>query len=162
VLDTPRLAQTRDQLTAVVRFTITQGDDQAAVSAGYKEVMGAITAQGISPAGPWFTHHLKMDMESHELEVGVPVLDPVSRMGRVVPGRWPASTVARAVLVGSYESLWPAWVELNAWIARQGHTPGPDLWECYVRGPESTPDPDSWRTELNRPLIRVADKPPAL
>ena len=30
----------------------------------------------------------------------------------------------------------------------------PDLWECYVAGPESNPDPATWRTELNRPLTR--------
>ncbi len=26
------------------------------------------------------------------------------------------------------------------------------LWECYLTDPESNPDPDTWRTELNRPL----------
>ena len=26
------------------------------------------------------------------------------------------------------------------------------LWECYTSGPESSPDPGKWRTELNRPL----------
>jgi len=29
-----------------------------------------------------------------------------------------------------------------------------DLWEVYVAGPESGPDPATWRTELNRPLSR--------
>lgn len=156
MLDQPRLARTMDQLTAVVRFSISHSEMGGVVSSGYKEVMGAITAQGIAPAGPWFTHHLKMDFETHDFEVGVPVSYPVSPMGRVEPGRWPASIVARAVLHGSYENLGAAWIELNAWIATEGHTPGPDLWECYVRGPESSPDPDTWRTELNRPLVRTA------
>jgi hypothetical protein len=26
------------------------------------------------------------------------------------------------------------------------------LWELYSVGPQSTPDPANWRTELNRPL----------
>jgi hypothetical protein len=41
-------------------------------------------------------------------------------------------------------------------IAAAGHEPGQDLWECYVAGPESSPDPASWRTELSRPLARTA------
>jgi hypothetical protein len=30
--------------------------------------------------------------------------------------------------------------------------PAGDLYECYVVGPESTPDPANWRTELSRPV----------
>jgi effector-binding domain-containing protein len=67
----------------------------------------------------------------------------------------PAATVARTGYHGAYEGLGPAWAELNAWITAEGHTPGPDLWECYVAGPESSPDPASWRTELDRPLTRT-------
>lgn len=26
------------------------------------------------------------------------------------------------------------------------------LWECYLTGPASSPDPSTWRTELNKPL----------
>jgi len=66
----------------------------------------------------------------------------------------PATTVARTVFQGPYEGLGAAWGEFDAWIVANGHTPGPDLWECYVAGPESSSDPASWRTELNRPLVR--------
>jgi len=62
--------------------------------------------------------------------------------------------VARTVFQGAYEGLGAAWGEFDAWIVANGHTPGPDLWECYVAGPESSSDPASWRTELNRPLVR--------
>lgn len=34
----------------------------------------------------------------------------------------------------------------------QEHTPAADLWEVDVAGPESSPDPATWRTELNQPL----------
>jgi hypothetical protein len=27
-----------------------------------------------------------------------------------------------------------------------------DLWELYSVGPQSSPDPATWRTELNKPL----------
>jgi effector-binding domain-containing protein len=60
--------------------------------------------------------------------------------------------VARTVYHGSYEGLGTAWGEFDAWVKAQGHTPAQNLWECYVAGPETGPDPRNWRTELNRPL----------
>jgi effector-binding domain-containing protein len=60
--------------------------------------------------------------------------------------------VARTVYHGDYEGLHGAWGEFEAWIAESGHTSAADLWERYVVGPESSPDPANWRTELNRPL----------
>ena len=37
-------------------------------------------------------------------------------------------------------------------IKANGHEQAENLWELYSVGPQSTPDPASWRTELNRPL----------
>jgi effector-binding domain-containing protein len=72
----------------------------------------------------------------------------------VKAGQFPAATVAQTVYHGGYEGLPDAWGEFDAWIAAEGHTPGPGLMERYIAGPESSDDPADWRTELNRPLIR--------
>jgi effector-binding domain-containing protein len=61
--------------------------------------------------------------------------------------------VARTVFRGSYEGLGEAWGEFKAWIAANGHEAGPDLYECYHVGPESSASPADWRTELSQPLI---------
>jgi effector-binding domain-containing protein len=116
------------------------------------ELMAAIAAQGITPAGPWFTHHLRMDPDLFDFEISGPVTAPVVAAGRVKPGQLPATRVARTVYRGAYEGLPTAWGEFDAWIAANGHTPASDPWECYVAGPESNPHPATWRTELNRPL----------
>jgi effector-binding domain-containing protein len=121
---------------------------------GIRELMAAVAAQGITPTGSWFTHHLRMDPGIFDFEIGVPVPGPVSPAGRVQAGRLPAAKVARTVYHGPYEGLAAAWGEFDAWLKAEGHTPGPSLWECYVAGPESNPDPATWRTELNRPLAR--------
>ena len=94
-----------------------------------------------------------MKPDIFDFELGVPVTVPVAAAGRVKPGQLPATRVARTVYRGPYEGLGAAWGEFHAWIAAEGHTPGTDLWECYVAGPQSNPDPVTWRTELNRPLI---------
>ena len=87
------------------------------------------------------------------LDRSVPVTVPVVATGRVKPSQWPAMKVARTVYTGPYEGLPAAWGEFMDWIEANGHTPAPDLWECYVTGPQSSPDSATWRTELNQPLI---------
>jgi hypothetical protein len=106
-----------------------------------REVMAAVAAQGVGPAGPVFSHHFRMDPDVFDFEVGVPVTAPVSPAGRVQPGQLPAVRVSAT------------WGELGAWIAANGHTPASKLWECYITGPESSADPAGLRTELNQPLI---------
>ena len=152
MLDKPQIVQTNSQLAAIIRFTIPRAEIRTVMGPGITELLAAVAAQGMAPAGPVFSHHLRMDPDIFDFEIGVPVTAPVSAAGRVKPGQLPASTVARTVYHGPYEGLGSAWAELGAWIAAEGHTPAPDLWECYVAGPESSPDPAHWRTELNRPL----------
>jgi effector-binding domain-containing protein len=91
---------------------------------------------------------------SSETPRGLPVSTPVAAAGRVRTGHLPATTVARAILHGNYAGLSAAWGELDAWIAAHGYAPGPELWERYVVGPESSSNPADWRTELNRPVTR--------
>jgi effector-binding domain-containing protein len=154
MLDKPQIVQTDAQPTAVIRFTIPREEIRNVMGPGMAEVVAAAKAQGIGPAGPLFSHHFRMAPDVFDFEIGVPVTAPVAPTGRVEGGELPATTVARTVYHGPYEGLGPAWGEFDAWIAAEGHTPAPDLWECYVTGPESSPDPATWRTELNRPLLR--------
>jgi effector-binding domain-containing protein len=154
MLDEPRIVRTGPQLTAIIRLTIPREAIRDLMGAAIAEVMSAVAAQGMVPAGPVFSHHLRMDPDTFDFEIGVPVTAGVSPAGRVKASQLPAATVARTVYHGPYEGLGPAWAEFGAWIAAQGHSPAPDLWECYVAGPESSPDPATWRTELNRPLTR--------
>lgn len=154
MLDRPQIVRTDAQLAATIRLTIPREEIRNVMGPGITELLAAVTAQSIVPAGPIFSHHFMMDPDTFDFEIGVPVKAPVAAAGRVRPGQLPAATVARAVYHGPYEGLGPAWAEFCVWIAAEGHTPAPDLWECYVSGPESNPDPATWRTELNRPLAR--------
>jgi effector-binding domain-containing protein len=134
-------------------LTIPRADIQHVMGPGIGELLAAVRAQALTPTGPVFAHHLRMDPGTFDFELGVSVSAPVTPAGRVRPGSSPAMTVARTVYHGKYEGLGAAWGEFNAWVKANGHTPAADLWECYVAGPESNPDPASWRTELMRPLV---------
>jgi len=154
MIETPHVTKFAGLTTAVIHFTIAREEIRSVMGKGIQELLATIAANGIAPSGPVFAHHFRMHPRTFDFEIGVPVLRPVSPKGSVVPGDLPAAMVARTVYHGRYEGLGPAWGEFHAWVAANGHRARPDLWECYVSGPESGPDPAQWRTELNQPLIQ--------
>ena len=155
-IDTPQLLETTSQPVALLHLTVPASEIRSVMGPGLAEVNAAITAQGLTPSGPWFTHHLRRPADTFDFEICVPVSSPIQPAGRVVPGQWPAMRVARTIHNGGYEFLGAAWAEFDAWIRKDGHSPAADLWERYLVGPESSPDPAAWRTELSRPLVAAS------
>jgi effector-binding domain-containing protein len=153
MIDAPRILQTHPKLTAIIHLTVPRSEIREVMGPARAELMEAVASQEIAVTGPWFTHHLKMDPEIFDFEVSVPLAGVILPVGRVKPGQLPASKVARTIYHGPYEGLGAAWGEFVDWIEANGHTPAPDLWECYLTGPEMDPDPETWQTQLNRPLV---------
>lgn len=152
MLENPHIADTAVRHTAVIRLTIPRAEIQQVMGPAHREVMAAVAAQGMKPAGAWFSHHFKMHPDIFDFEVGVPVPTPITASGRVVAATLPATRVARAVYRGPYEGLGSGWGEFMDWMEEEGLKPADELWEFYVAGPETGPDASAWRTELNRPL----------
>jgi effector-binding domain-containing protein len=153
VFATPQIVHTTDQLTAALHLTVPTTEIQNVMGPGIHEVLAAVAVQGLTPTGPWFTHHFRRPTDTFDFEICIPVSAPITASGRVKPGQWPGMTVARVVYQGGYEGLPGAWGEFHEWIAANGHKPASDLWERYLVGPESGPDPANWQTELNQPLV---------
>lgn len=59
------------------------------------ELMAALAAQNLAPAGPVFAHHLKMPPDIFDFELGVPVGAPIAATRGVRPRQRPAMKVAR-------------------------------------------------------------------
>ena len=95
MIDTPRITQTREQLTAMVHVTVPRADIQKVMGPGIDEVKAVVAAQGVATVGPWLTHHLKMDPKVFDFEICVPVKSPVSATGRVKPG-----SIMKVILTG--------------------------------------------------------------
>ncbi len=153
MLETPHLTHVDERETAVIHLTIPRAEIQSVMGPGIEELMATVASQGITPTGPWFSHHLAMHPTTFDFEIGVPVSGPVSAAGRVKPGKLPGGRIARTVLHGNYTGLGEGWGQFLDWILDQGHDMAPNLWEVYVKGPESDSDPATWRTELNKPLL---------
>lgn len=152
MIETPKVVESEVRKAAVIPLEIPRSEMQAAFEAGMEELMEVLSEQGMELAGPVFAHHFSISPDTFDFELGVPVPAPVKAQGRVEPGELPATRVARTVYHGAYEGLPSAWGEFDAWMEDQGLEKKSDLWECYVTGPHTSPDPSTWRTELNRPL----------
>ena len=153
MIDEPQIVQTAAQQTAVVRLTIPRSEIQKMMGPAIGEVMAAVAAQGLKPAGPVFSRHFRIDPEVFDFEVGVPVAEAFNASGRVKPSDLPSEETARTIYRGPYQDLGAAWEKFDSWIVSNGHTPGPHLWERYTKGPESGNDPLKWETELVRPVL---------
>ena len=152
MIETPYITQTRQQHIATLHLTVPRENIGESMGAGVQQVLGVLTAQSIVPTGPWFTHHHRRPTDTFDFEICFPVAQPIAPSGLVVPGTWPAMTVARAVYQGNYTGLPEAWAEFHAWLDANAHNTASDLWEVYLVNPNSNPNPAEWRTELNRQI----------
>lgn len=153
MIDQPQIVQTKEMLTAGIKLNIPRDEMMTAFGPAVQELMGVLNAQGIAPAGAVYTHHFRMTPELFDFEIAVAVGRPVTASGRVLPGKLPATKVARTIYRGGYEGLPGGWGKFTDWMNKEGMKQAVDLWEVYTVGPHSTPDESKWETELNRPLV---------
>jgi effector-binding domain-containing protein len=156
MLSAPQIITTEDRNTAVIRLIIARSEMMKVFGPAVSELMAVLASQGVKPVGAVFAHHLKMSPDTFDFELGVGVEAPLKAAGRVRPGRLDAVRAARTVYHGPYEGLPSAWGEFDSWLRANGHEQAQDLIEEYSVGPQSSPDPADWRTELTRPLANEA------
>ncbi|MGZ4982183.1 MAG: GyrI-like domain-containing protein [Methylobacter sp.] len=152
MIDTPQLIQTEEQLIAVIHLIVPRAEISHVMGPAIAEIMSTLVAQGVTITGPCFSYHPKRPTDIFDFEEGFPVSQPIIAAGRVKMSKLPAVKVVRTFYQGGYEGLGAAWGELCQWIEAEGLNVQESLWECYLTDPEFNPDPDTWRTELNRPL----------
>lgn len=154
MITTPVIIQTEAQLIAFVHIVVPRTEIHLVMGPAMSEVYATLAAQAIAPTGPWFTHHQCRPGDVFDFKACVPIAQPVQATGRVEPGELPARPkVARTIYQGDYAGLGDAWADLMRWIEANAYQAEPDLWECYIEGPERSADPAAWRTELNKPLL---------
>jgi effector-binding domain-containing protein len=159
MIEPPKIITTTPQHTAIIHLKLAMSEMMEQFGPAVGELISCIAAQGQSPAGPVFAHHLHMApdcagvAEHFDFELSVPVAKPVTASGRMQPSAMPAVRAAMTAYHGPYEDLPQAWGEFMVWIQANGHRPALDLYECYVTGPQDGPDSSKWRTEFIRPLL---------
>jgi effector-binding domain-containing protein len=138
--------------------TVTMTDFSNAISA-VPEVFGWLDQRNVKPAGPMFFRYLVIDMDRElELEVGVPLDNPVEGNGRIISGVIPGGTYATLMHHGHPDRLIDSHAALQGWLSGQGlevathQNGGRELlsgrYEFYLSDPDEEPDMDEWSTEI--------------
>jgi effector-binding domain-containing protein len=159
MLATPKLEQRTEQPYAAIRATPTMQTIGPTAGPLLGEVFGWLAERGVAPAGPPFFRYLVIDMDRElQLDVGVPVEQPISPDDRVHAGSFPAGDYVTALYTGHYDGLAEATGELLAWADRNGivwdreQTAAGEAWaartEHYLTDPEAEPDPARFETLL--------------
>lgn len=160
MISEPKITTTTARTAAVVHLNIPRDEIEQTMDPAIQEVLAAIASQGQAPQGALFAHHLTQSSDRFDIEVGFPVGLPIAPRGRVIPGELPGGLVAVTVYRGNYDGLFAAWTEFGRQakrlMEREGLSRGDTLWESYVVGPESEPDPANWKTELYLALRKAS------
>jgi DNA-binding transcriptional MerR regulator/effector-binding domain-containing protein len=142
--------QTGPQPAASIRGRAAWAELGIFVPRALMEVTQAAGAQGVRFAGPPYAAYHSADTSEAQvdLEVGMPVADPVEPCGRVVATVIDGGLVASTVHAGRYEEISAAYRALGEWVQEHGHeTAGPPR-EIYLVGPDQVQDLGALRTEI--------------
>jgi effector-binding domain-containing protein len=90
-------------------------------------------------------HPLLLTEVGVPIEVGVQVVTPFERMGRVMCAAIPGGTVATVVHMGLYQKLSEAHTAVRRWCTEHGYPLAGPNWEIYG---DWTDNPDELRTDV--------------
>ena len=141
-----RIVDLAEQHTAVVHEQVPMAELTSFFARAFEAAMHAIRAQRGVPVGPPFGAYHGPPGETVDVEAGFPVAAPIDDTESVVAGTLPGGPAVEALHVGPYDTMTRTYAEIEAWMAEQGATPGPVMWESYLTDPESEPNPSTWRT----------------
>lgn len=134
-----------------IRVTVPAEELPKALGEGYGEIMGYLASRGVQPSGMPFTMYYNMDMSALDVEMGLPVAQPLEGQGRIEPGTLPGGRAAVALHVGPYESLDQTYEKLTDYVKREGLETEPYMYESYLNDPGEVP-PEELKTEVVFPL----------
>jgi DNA-binding transcriptional MerR regulator len=144
--------------TLAVSGHVTEVNFADFLGASFDELTGLAARLGVEPAGPpgaLFPPEI-LDDSAELVEAFLPLAAPVALpddRGGVRLGELPATTVAVAVHVGTYESMGDTYRHLGAWVARHATPTDERVREVYEVSYDQTSDPERFRTEIQWPIV---------
>jgi predicted enzyme related to lactoylglutathione lyase/effector-binding domain-containing protein len=148
----PVLVHCTEQPTAVVRETVAMDALPEFFSRAFGAVMAEAQGQNVQLAGPPFALYRGMPTETVDVEAGFPVAGSLADTGTVAPGTLPEADAFEAVHTGPYDTLGETYSAIQDRIREAGKNPSSAMWEFYLNGPPSEPDPSKWQTKVVWPV----------
>ncbi|WP_166847174.1 GyrI-like domain-containing protein [Isoptericola sp. BMS4] len=157
-----RIIESVEQPTLGFRQVVRMQDLPALFERMIPRAAGLVERAGARPAGPPYARYRGHLGDGVDVEVGFPVVEPVREPagpgglpgaeepdgGVAVADALPEARVVEVVHVGSYETLPDTYARLESWMTEHDLRSVDQSWELYEAGPESDPDPATWRTRI--------------
>jgi len=152
----PQIQERAAQHYAAISMAVTMGS--ISVEA-FAELFGWLARSGIAPGGPPLIRYLVIDMDAElQIELAVPVSEPVAASGRIQPGTLPGGRYAVLRHTGLYDGLIASNAALQRWADSRGlafdtwETAAGTAWrsraEHYLTDPSKEPDPAKWEVDV--------------
>jgi effector-binding domain-containing protein len=157
--DDVEIQQLDPQPVLSIRATVQIAELAEAMGDRLAALSGYLQQSGARPAGSPFVRYHTFGESETDMEVGIPVVEPVAGEGRIAAGALPGGPATTTWHLGPHDRLGDAYARLEAGRTAHGREPAGAPWEVYHwinpgqdRGPASSPDPSSWRTQLIQPI----------
>lgn len=148
----PTIVHCAEQPTAVLRESVAMD----ALSEFFSRAFAAVTAetqrQNIQLSGPPFALYRGTPTQTVDVEAGFPIRGTLADTDTVVTGALPEAEAFEAVHVGPYDTLERTYTAVQDRIRAAGRTPSDTMWEYYLNGPSTEPDPLKWQTRIVWPV----------
>lgn len=93
-----------------------------------------------------------MPAQTVDVEAGFPIVGTLADSGPVVAGTLPETEACEAVHTGPYDTLTATCSAVQDRMQAAGKTPSDTMWEYYLNGPSTEPDPQKWQTRIVWPF----------
>ena len=136
----------------IARLGEAQGDRLGALAEYLRQ-------RGIQPAGPPFVRYHSFGETETDLEIGVPVVEPVDGEGVIAAGGLPGGPAVTTWHYGAHDTLGEAYARIEAWLSEHGRERDGAGWEVYYwidlaqdGDSSNSSDPSTWRVQLVQPV----------
>jgi DNA-binding transcriptional MerR regulator/effector-binding domain-containing protein len=112
----------------------------------------------VGPRGAWYGDGEGIDHDDLSVVAWVTTDGPLrgDTGAGIAAGELPASALAVALHVGPYDDMTDTYGSIGVWVAEHGRRVLGPLQELYLVGPDTAPDPSTWRTEVGWPVDEPA------
>ncbi|MEO5928320.1 MAG: GyrI-like domain-containing protein, partial [Candidatus Kapaibacterium sp.] len=105
------------QKTLCIRQTVQRDEIGPTLDRIFPEIWQYASSRNLEIMGPPYARTHSMTETSIDIEGGMPVADPGTGNGEILPGELPAGRAVSAIHMGSYDKLCNTYETATKWIA---------------------------------------------
>ncbi len=135
------------QPTMIVRTRSSVKDLPQVLGRIFGKIFQYIQNSGAHPNGAPYVAYYNMDMESLDIEIGIPVVNRLQEKDEIIASEIPNGKYAEYIHVGPYNKLKESYIILIEWMKENNYNPMGVAYEIYLDDPGDMPS-EKLRTQI--------------